>query len=48
MQRRLKAAIEDLTAESARARRSAFWVGAILVALTMVLVALTVVLAVRA
>jgi hypothetical protein len=48
MQRRLKAAIEDLTAESARARRSAFWIGAILVALTMVLVALTVVLAVRA
>ncbi len=47
MQRRLKAAIGDLIAESVRARRSAFWIGVILVALTVVLVALTVVLAIR-
>lgn len=47
MQRRLKVAIEGLTDESVRARRSAFWIGVILVALTVALVALTVVLAVR-
>ena len=47
MQRRLKASIGELIAESVRARRSAFWIGAVLVALTLVLVALTIVLAVR-
>jgi hypothetical protein len=47
MQRRLKAAIENLITESARARRSAFGIGVILVVLTVVLVALTIVLAVR-
>ncbi|WP_187366070.1 hypothetical protein [Trebonia kvetii] len=47
MQRRLKSAVEDLTAESVRARRSAFWIGVIVVALTLVLMALTIVLAVK-
>jgi hypothetical protein len=47
MQRRLKVAIQEQTAESVRARRAANRIGIALVALTIVLVALTVVLAVR-
>jgi hypothetical protein len=47
MQRRLKVAIEALTAETIRGRKVATWLAVIGVALTVVLVALTVVLAVR-
>jgi hypothetical protein len=47
MERRLKVAIEDLTAETILGRKVATWVAAIIAALTAVLVALTVVLAVR-
>ena len=47
MQRRLKVAIEALTAETVLGRKVAAWVAAIIAALTAVLVALTVVLAVR-
>ena len=47
MQRRLKVAIEALTAETVLARKVATWIAAIIAALTAVLVALTVVLAVR-
>ena len=47
MQRRLKVAIQDLTAETVSARRSADRAAVILVVLTAALVALTVVLALR-
>jgi hypothetical protein len=47
MQRRLKVAIEALTAETILGRKVATWLAAIIAALTAVLVALTVVLAVR-
>lgn len=47
MQRRLKVAMQEQTAESARARRAANRIGAALILLTVALVALTVVLAVR-
>jgi hypothetical protein len=47
MQRRLKVAIQEQTAESVQARRAANRIGVALVALTVVLVALTIVLAVR-
>ena len=47
MQRRLKVAIEALTAETILGRKVATWVAVIIAALTAVLVALTVVLAVR-
>ncbi len=47
MQRRLKVAIEALTAETVLGRKVATWLAVIIVALTVVLVALTVVLAVR-
>jgi DNA-binding HxlR family transcriptional regulator len=47
MQRRLKVATQEQTAESVRARRAANRIGVALVALTVVLVALTVVLAAR-
>ena len=45
MQRRLKVAIQELTREAGRARRSANWIGVFLIMLTVVLVVLTVVLA---
>ncbi len=47
MQRRLKVAIEALTAETVLGRKVATWLAVIIAALTAVLVALTVVLAVR-
>ena len=47
MQRRLKVVIQDLTAETVSARRSADRAAVILVVLTAALVALTVVLALR-
>jgi hypothetical protein len=47
IQRRLKVAIEALTAETILGRKVATWVAAIIAALTAVLVALTIVLAVR-
>jgi hypothetical protein len=47
MQRRLKVAIEALTAETVLGRKVATWVAVVIAALTAVLVALTVVLAVR-
>ena len=47
MQRRLKVAIQDLTAETVSARRSANRGAVILVVLTAALVALTVVLALK-
>ena len=47
MQRRLKVAIEALTAETVRGRKVATWLAATVAALTAVGVALTVVLAVR-
>jgi hypothetical protein len=47
MQRRLKVAIQEQTAESVRGRKAANRVGAALILLTFALVALTVVLAVR-
>ena len=47
MQRRLKVAIEALTAETVVGRKVATWVAVIIAALTAVLVALTIVLAVR-
>ena len=47
MQRRLKDSIEALTKETTRARWWAFWGTGAIVALTLALVALTVVLAVR-
>lgn len=47
MQRRLKVAIEALTAETTRGRKAANRAAVMIVALTAVLVALTVVLAVR-
>jgi hypothetical protein len=47
MQRRLKVAIEALTAETVLGRKVATWLAVIIAALTAALVALTVVLAVR-
>jgi hypothetical protein len=47
MQRRLKVAVEALTAETILGRKVATWLAVIIAALTAVLVALTVVLAVR-
>jgi hypothetical protein len=47
MQRRLKVAIQEQTAESVRARRAANRIGVALVVLTVVLVVLTIVLAAR-
>ncbi len=47
MQRRLKVAIEALTAETILGRKVATWLAAIIAVLTAVLVALTVVLALR-
>jgi hypothetical protein len=48
MQRRLKVAMTDLTAEAKKARIQAAWGTWVLIALTLALVALTVVLAVKA
>jgi hypothetical protein len=48
MQRRLKDSIMELTRETARARWWAFWAALAIVALTLVLVALTIVLANKA
>lgn len=48
MQRRLKDSIQALTKETARARWWAFWGSAAIAALTVVLVVLTVVLALKA
>lgn len=48
MQRRLKDSIEALTVETTKARWWAFWGSAAIVALTLVLVALTIVLALKA
>jgi len=48
MQRRLKDSIEALTTETARARWWAFWGSLAIGALTLVLVALTIVLALKA
>jgi hypothetical protein len=48
MQRRLKDSIEALTTETAKARWWAFWGSVVIGALTVVLVALTVVLALKA
>jgi hypothetical protein len=48
MQRRLKDSIEGLTKETARARWWAFWGSLAIGALTLVLVALTIVLAMKA
>jgi hypothetical protein len=48
MQRRLKDSIDGLTRETARARCWAFWGSVSIAALTVVLIALTVVLALKA
>jgi hypothetical protein len=48
MQRRLKDSIEELTKETSRARWWAFWGSVAIGALTLVLVALTIVLALKA
>jgi hypothetical protein len=48
MQRRLKDSIEGLTKETAKARWWAFWGSAAIAALTVVLVVLTIVLALKA
>jgi hypothetical protein len=48
MQRRLKDSIEALTKETAKARWWAFWGSVVIGALTVVLVALTIVLALKA
>ncbi len=47
MQRRLKVAMEALTAETVRGRKVSTWLATIIAALTAVGVALTIVLAVR-
>ena len=47
MQRRLKVAIEGLTTETAAARKSANWAAVAIIVLTAVLVALTVVFAIK-
>lgn len=48
MQRRLKESIKALTDETARARRWAFWGAVAIGALTLVLVALTIVIVLKA
>jgi hypothetical protein len=48
MQRRLKVAIAELTRETAKARIWAAWSAGVIVVLTLVLVALTIVLAMKA
>jgi hypothetical protein len=48
MQRRLKTSIQELTRETSRARWWAFWGAVVIAVLTMVIIALTVVLAMKA